>query len=121
MEDQASSDRATPSSSKDYPMLTLSGKTTPIVITVQLQGVDLPLELDTGASLSFISETTYSDLSSTLGPLTQSKFTFTKYTREKIFLLQSTNVQVNYQTQCAYLPLLVVPGDGPTMLGCNWP
>ena len=100
MEDQASSDRATPTS-KDYPMFTLPGKTRPIVITVQVQGVHLPLELDIGASLSFISETTYSDLSNTLGPLTPSKFTLTTYTGEKIFPLQSTNVQVNYQTQYA--------------------
>ena len=57
-EDQASSDRSTPTTSKDYPMFTLPGKTRPIVVTVQVQGVDLPMELDTGASLSLISETT---------------------------------------------------------------
>ena len=101
-EDQASSDRYTPSTSKDYPMFTLPGKTRPIVVTVQVQGVDLPMKLDTGASLSLISETTYSNLSSTLGPLI---FTLTTYTGEKIFPLGSTNVQVNYQSQCASLPL----------------
>ena len=82
-------------------MFTLPGKSRPIVITVQVQGVDLPLELDTGTSLSFISKATYSDLSSTSGLFTTSKFTLTTYTGEKIFPLQSTNVQVNYQTQCA--------------------
>ena len=113
-------DRSTPSTSKDYPMFTLPGKIRLIVVTVQVQGVDLPMELDTGASPSLISETTYSNLSSTLGPLTPSNFTLTTYTGEKIFPLGSINVQVNYQSQGASLPLLVVPGDGPTLLGRNW-
>ena len=60
---------------------------------------------------------TYSNLSSILGPPNS---TLTTYTGEKIFPLGSTNVQVNYQSQCASLPLLVVPGDGPTLLGHNW-
>ena len=58
IEDQASSDRSILSTSKNYPMFTLPGKTRSIVVTVQVQGVDLPMELDTGASLSLISETT---------------------------------------------------------------
>ena len=75
------------------------------------------MTLDTGASLSLISETT---LLSTLSPLTPSNFTLTTYIGEKIFLLESTNVQVNYQTQCASIPVLVVSGDCPTLLGRNW-
>ena len=35
--------------------------------------------------------------------------TLTIHMGEKIFLLGSTNVQVYYQSQCASLPLLVVP------------
>ena len=58
-EEEALSDRSTPTS-KDYPMFTLPGKTRPIVVTVQVQVVDLPMELDTRASLSLISETTLS-------------------------------------------------------------
>ena len=101
-------------------MFTLPGKTRPIVVTVQKQGVDLPMELDTGTSLSLISGTTYSNLLSTLGPLTPFNFTLTTYTGEKTFPLGSINIQVNYQSHCASFPLLVVPGDGPTLLGCNW-
>ena len=118
-EGQSSSDRSNPSISKDHPMFTLPGKTKPIVVTVLVQGVDLQMELDTGASLSLITETTYSNLSSTLSPLTPSNFTLTTYTGEKIIPLGPINVQINYQSQCASLPLLVVP-DGPTLLGHNW-
>ena len=80
------------------------------------------MELDTGASLSLISETTYSKLSNILNPLTQSNITLTTYTGEQIFPLGSIDVHVlvKYQSQTMTLPLLVVPGDGPTLLGCNW-
>ena len=108
------------SSQEDYPLFTLPGKTRPIVVAVQVQGVDLPMELDTGASLSLISETTYSKLSNILNPLTQSNITLTTYTGEQIFPLGSIDVLVKYQSQTMTLPLLVVPGDGPTLLGRNW-
>ena len=56
-----------------------------------------------------ISETNYANMSSTLGPLTPSNSILTIHMGEKIFPLGSTNVQIYYQSQCASLPLLVVP------------
>ena len=88
--------------------------------TVQINKADLKMELDTGASLSIISETTYSSLSHTLPQLSQSKVTLSTYTGEKITPLGSMDVQVQYQGQEVSLPLLVVPGNGPSLLGRNW-
>ena len=42
--------------------------------------------VDTGASLSLISEKTYSSISSILGPLTPSDVILTTYTGQKRFL-----------------------------------
>ena len=42
-----------------HALYTLPGKTKPILVTVSLDGSDLDMEVDTGASLSVISEATY--------------------------------------------------------------
>ena len=81
------------------------------------------MELDTGASLSIISETTYSSLSHTLPQLSQSKVTLSTYTGEKITPLGSVDVQVQYQGQEMVQACLVVtgwtPGSGTFSYRCN--
>ena len=104
----------------DYPLFTLPSTSKPIVVTVQVNKVDLVMELDTGASLSLISESTYSSICNTLPPLSPSHVTLTTYTGEKISPLGTVDVKVSYQLQSATLPLLVVPGKGPNLLGRNW-
>ena len=54
-----------PSPDSDYSLFTFPSKSKPIVVTVQVNNVNLPMELDTGASLSLISEATYKSLSPT--------------------------------------------------------
>ena len=47
----------------DYSMYTLTGSSVkPLVVSVKLNDVDLEMELDTGASISIISEATYNHL-----------------------------------------------------------
>ena len=79
------------------------------------------MEVDTGASLSIVSEHTYNELSLVLGPLSPSNVNLVTYTGEKLKVLGSLNVQVQYNSQCLTLPLLVVQGTGPSLLGRNWP
>ena len=78
------------------------------------------MEVDTGASLSIVSEHTYNELFLVLGPLTPSNVNLVTYTGEKLKVLGSLNVQVQYNSQCLTLPLLVVQGTGPSLLGRNW-
>ena len=42
------------------------------------------------------------------------------YSKEPIAVVGSTEVQVAYEGQIAKLPLVVVKGEGPTLLGTNW-
>ena len=107
------------SDQEDYPLFTLPSAGKPIVITVSVNKVDLPMELDTGASLSIMSKDTYSSLSSTLPPLSPSHVILTTYTGEKITPVGAIDVDVCYQSQTATLPLVIVPGNGPTLMGRN--
>lgn len=90
-------------------------------VPVTLNGAETTMELDTGATLSIISEKTYNALWSELKP--QLKPTPTRlrtYTGERIVVKGSINVDALYQSQQANLDLLVVAGDGPSLLGRDW-
>ena len=88
---------------------------------VKLNGKELSMEVDTGASL-LISEATYQNLwePDTLPELQQTSVKLRTYTGEEISVLGGINVKVQTQGQEAHLPLLVVKGDGPSLLGRDW-
>ncbi len=80
------------------------------------------MEIDTGATLSIMSEHSYnslwqSDVRPQLKPTTARLST---YTKENIQVLGQITVKVCYNKQTRTFPLLVVPGDGPTLLGRDW-
>ena len=80
------------------------------------------MELDTGATLSVISEQTYHKLFPTeKGPTLRNVTTqLTTYTGEAIEILGQIEVTVQYKTQEKKLALLVVAGEGPSLLGRDW-
>ena len=100
----------------DYPLFTFPSNAKPIVVTVQVNNVDLPMELDTGVSLSLISEATYKSLLPALPPLSPTSVVLTTYTGEKIPPLGSIDVTVVYRSQESRLPLLVVAGGNQVSL-----
>ena len=102
-----------------YTLYTTVGGGKPIVLTVNVNKVDLPMELDTGASLSVISEFTYYSFfrSCKLQPSTVS---LKSYTGQEIVIRGKNEVNVQYAEQKAVLPLLVVKGQGASFLGHNW-
>lgn len=77
------------------------------------------MELDTGASLSIISESTYFSFFRSI-PLQTSTVTLKSYTGEPITVRGQIDVFVQYGDQSATLPLIVVQGNGVTLLGRNW-
>ena len=99
-----------------------SSPSKPYVVTVQVNGTELPMEVDTGASLTLISKTTFDKLwnaqeAPNLQPTTSKLRT---YTGENIEVLGIANVNVSFQEQNQELQLLVVAGDGPSLLGRDW-
>ena len=105
------------------PILTIGqrrdGRTPPIKVQVEVDKVSTSVEIDTGACVSIISENRYHKLWPGRS-LSTSTIRLQTYSKEPITVVGSTDVQVVYQGQTAILPLVVVKGDGPTLLGRNW-
>ena len=76
------------------------------------------MEVDTGASVSIMSETLYHKLWPRRG-LKEPTIRLQTYSKEPIPVVGAAQVQVAYEGQTATLPLVVVKGKGPTLLGRN--
>ena len=80
----------------------------------------MSFEVDTGATVTVMSEDTFRRLFPHLS-LKKTQLTLKTYTGEPMDILGETVVQVCYQEQKPQeLTLVVVRGDGPTLLGRNW-
>ena len=97
----------------------IGGKMPPLKVCLQVDECEIPMEIDTGASMSIMSETTYRKLWPTR-ELEVSDVKLQTYSKEPIPVVGARKVQVYYEGQTATLPLIVVEGDGPTLLGRNW-
>ena len=92
----------------------------PIEVELELDGHRIRMEIDTGASLSLVSEATFKQLwpGRTLEPSTVRLKT---YTGEVLKVLGSAQVHVTCSKgQEADLPLIVLQTEGPSLLGRNW-
>ena len=99
-----------------------TGSTSPFHTTITVNGRPLVMEVDTGASVSLISETTFNTIQKGLATL-ELKETTTRlqtYTGETIAVRGSTVIQVEHFDQTLKLPLTISAGDGPSLLGRDW-
>ena len=95
----------------------------PYMVTVQLNGLEVKMELDTGASLSVISEDVYTQLKNIKGStlnLQDTKLTLKSYTGEIIPVLGTLSVEVKYKDFCRHLSVIVVKGKVPSLFGRHW-
>ena len=77
------------------------------------------MELDTGASVTVVSEKTWHELFPNR-PVNQSQVRLKTYTGEPLAILGQGEVEVAYGEQVCRLPLVVVGGCGPSLFGLNW-
>ena len=95
----------------------------PIFVEVVLNSIPVQMELDTGASVSVLSNTTYLDLQRQghALPLQPSPVKLKSYTGDTIPVLGCTTLQARY-SNCKQVPVVVqvVSGDGPNLLGRDW-
>ena len=99
-----------------------AGTTRPFHTTIMVNGSLLVMEVDTGASVSVISESTFHAIQNGVTTL-ELKETATQlhtYTAESIAITGSIEVQVEHCGQTRKLPLIVSAGDGPALLGRDW-
>jgi len=99
-----------------------NGRIDPLMVLVGINGRNVEMEIDTGAAVSLISRAAFDNLwceadKPTLRPMSQKLAT---YTGESITPCGRCQVSVEYNGRQYRLPLVVVPGAGPMLLGRNW-
>ena len=107
----------------DYNMFVVcTNRVAPFTVRVEVEGAPLWMEIDTGAALSLISKTTYSQLWSEGRAPTLEKLPIRlrTYTGEELKLVGKAVVKVCVENQEEVLDLLVVEGSGPSLLGRDW-
>ena len=89
------------------------------MVDVTLNGQSLQMELDTGASVSLMSEYQYKQLREAPS-LEKSSVTLRTYTGENLSTLGSIRVTATCNNQTKTLPILVITGNGPNLMGRDW-
>ncbi len=97
----------------------LDSKSPPIQVQVVIDECNVDMEVDTGASVTIMSESKFYNLWPGRS-LDKTEVRLQSYSKETIPVLGSTQVSVCYDNQVVQLPLIVVEGTGPTLLGRNW-
>ena len=95
----------------------------PYVCTVDVEGIPVSMEIDTGASLTIVSDKQWQRLQVLAPHLVLNGDNMPRlrtYAGECIKPLGKTTVQVSHGGQQKWLPILVVPGTGPNLLGRDW-
>ena len=95
----------------------------PLKVTLQLNNSSLDMEVDTGATFSVISETTFNSLwdRDSAPTLNRTDDPHLKtYTGQSIDVIGQINVIASYNQQEKELKLYVNRGVGPSLLGQDW-
>ena len=91
----------------------------PIMVPLTLNGQELQMEVDTGAALSIISDATRQSLYPR-EKLHPTQVILKTYTDDPLEVKGKLHMNVQYGDQREKLALVVVGGNGPSLLGCNW-
>ena len=98
----------------------LTSRTTPpYQVVVEINGQLIPMEIDTGAAVSVMSQESWEARFAEL-TLEQPSLCLRTYTAEKMAVLGETSVVVRYGKYKGTHKLYVVEGTGPTLLGRDW-
>ncbi|XP_045109704.1 uncharacterized protein K02A2.6-like [Portunus trituberculatus] len=108
---------------EEYAMYTVSkSRDPPVVVHPRLNKVMVPMEIDTGAAVSVLNKETYEESwkGKSKPVLKVSEVVLRTYSGSMLKVLGEVEVEVEYGNQLETLPLVVVDGDGPNLLGRNW-
>ena len=100
-------------------LFNISTENNGIEVPVELNGIHLLMELDTGAGVSIISQEIYNrHIKET--PLQPSDTLLHSYTGHPVQVSGQFPVKLKYQNENVTVPLLVVKGSGPSLFRRNW-
>ena len=77
------------------------------------------MEIDTGSAVSIISDTVFSSVFE-LANLQETEVKLCTYSGEQLPVKGKITCEVSYNGQSYTLPLIVLVGEGPTLLGRDW-
>ena len=114
-------DEAEVTDTEDAPIfhVRVDQKTPPYQVTVEADGCSLRMEVDTGSSVSLIWQATFNKLWPAR-QLSTCHYRLRSYANSPITVLGCFESEVHYKSQVAKLPLIMVEGSGPSLLGRNW-
>lgn len=113
-----------PGTGKDLGLFSVTGKSDceyvrPYMVMVRCNGINIKMEVDTGAAMSIINEKLYRQKFS-MCKLQPCEVSLKTYSSEPIALLGKFQVKVQCRDKTEQLTLLVSKGKGPTLMGRNW-
>ncbi|KAG1937540.1 retrotransposable element [Pimephales promelas] len=97
-------------------------KVKPLTVELIVNGRLINFEIDTGCSVSLMSEEMYKVIwkDSEAPKLRLTKIKLRTYTGEPLGIVGVADVEVKYQQQEKIMPLVIVKGTGPCLLGRSW-
>ncbi len=109
-----------PDLDEEYPLNCVGSKRiNPIMVELMINGKKVLMELDTGAAVSVISTQTKAQMFPQ-SSLMHWILTLTTYTGELLEVGGQILAEVKHGRQAKQLPLYVVKGNGPSLMGRNW-
>ena len=120
---EATADTQSPVEQQEFHLFNCSqSKVSPYRIHVNINCIPVAMELDTGASATVINETVYRQINEgrQKPELQESKTVLRSYTGQEVPILGKFTGSVNYKGQNKELPVIVVKGTQPCLLGRDW-
>ncbi|XP_064466262.1 uncharacterized protein K02A2.6-like [Ornithodoros turicata] len=94
--------------------------TEPIIMSVNINGKPLSMEIDSGAGHSMISEATLRRLWPVPPKLVRKNVVLKTWSKETLPVLGAFPVEVRHGNDVHHLEVLIAKGDGPSLIGRNW-
>ncbi len=97
-------------------------KVAPLTITLAVNKSDAQFEVDTGCGVTIMNRSNFAKLGETdkIPELKTCSVNLKTYTGQALTVLGSAQVEVRYNGTVKQLPVVVVPGTGPNLLGRGW-
>ena len=103
----------------EYSLYSLSTQQNAVTVQIEVDGKSIDMLVDTGSGVTVIGERTFYDVWKHKLPLltTASDVTLKSYTGQSITVLGKFEPSIKYNGQTVVMPILIVKGDRPNLLG----